>query len=151
MLRISPNFSLKALSANTSNKMKEHILELRVRYAETDQMGVVYYSNYLVWFEVARTEFFREKGLDYNCIEKERKIYLPVTEVSCRYKAPLRYDDIFTITTWLGDVGRSRLIFEYAIKKDGLIVTTGYTKHVFIDTKGKPIAMPQDIREVIVA
>ncbi len=131
--------------------MKEHTLELRVRYAETDQMGVVYYSNYLVWFEASRTEFFRKKGLDYNRIEKERQIYLPVTEAHCRYKSPLRYDDVFTVTTWLTDVGRSRLTFEYAVKKDGSIVATGHTKHVFIDTNGKPIPIPQDIKERIKA
>jgi len=129
--------------------MKEHTLKLRVRYAETDQMGVVYYSNYFIWFEVSRTEFFREKGLDYNRIEKERKIYLPVTESYCRYKSPLRYDDLFTITTWLSDVGRSRLTFEYTIKKDGIVVTTGHTKHVFIDPAGKPISIPKDILGLI--
>ena len=81
--------------------MNEHTIKLRVRYAETDKMGVVYYSNYLVWFEIARTEFFRKCGMDYNRIEQDRSISLPVAEACCRYKAPLRYDDVVQITAKL--------------------------------------------------
>jgi len=112
-------------------------------------MGVVYYSNYLVWFEIARTEFLREKGLDYNRIEKERKIYLPVTEAYCRYRAPLKYDDQFTIVTKLKDVENSRMTFEYDVRKGDRTVTTGYTRHAFINEKGKPIPIPEDIKEIL--
>ena len=134
---------------SNGGKGERDSLELRVRYAETDQMGVVYYSNYLVWFEIARTEFLRARDLDYNRIEKERRIYLPVTESHCRYRSPLRYDDMFRIITRLTDVGNSRLTFEYEVEKDGRIVTTGYTKHTFINEAGKPIPVPEDIREVL--
>ncbi|MCK4851849.1 MAG: acyl-CoA thioesterase [Candidatus Omnitrophica bacterium] len=127
--------------------MNAHNIELRIRYAETDQMGVVYYSNYLVWFEIARTEFFRSKGLDYCRIEQERKIYLPVTEAYCRYRSPLKYDDVITVTVELTDAGRSRISFGYRVKKGDRTAATGYTGHVFVDEKGKPVAVPGFVRE----
>ena len=119
--------------------------ELRVRYKETDQMGVVYYSNYLVWFEVARTDFFRNKGLDYNRLEKEDKIYLPVVEVNCRYKAPIRYDDVVVVETTLKEMSGKKITFEYIVKIEGKIKTKGYTKHVFVDKTGSPINVPEKI------
>jgi len=126
--------------------MKEHYIELRVRYKDTDQMGVMYYSNYLVWFEVARTEFFRKEGIVYRELEQKRNIYLPVAEAQCRYKAPLRYDDAAAVKTRVTGLGRSRLTFEYEVIKDGRVTTTGYTIHAFVDAKGKPVQIPQDIR-----
>ena len=122
-----------------------NITEVRVRYKETDQMGVVYYSNYLVWFEVARTDFFREKGFIYNLLEKEDKIYLPVVEAHCRYKAPIKYDDLVTIETTLKEMSGKRLTFEYTVKVKGKIKTKGYTKHVFVDKSGSPIKIPEKI------
>ena len=119
--------------------------ELRVRYKETDQMGVVYYSNYLVWFEVARTDFFRAKGFVYNLLEKEDKIYLPVVEAHCRYKAPIKYDDLVIIETTLKEISEKRLTFEYIVKVEGKIKTKGYTKHVFVDKSGSPIKIPEKI------
>jgi acyl-CoA thioester hydrolase len=129
--------------------MFESKIDIRVRYADTDQMGVMYYSNYLIWFEVARTEFFRSMGFDYRSLEKDREIYLPVAEVVCRYRAPLRYDDLAAVVTRVNDVGNSRLVFEYDIILRGKTVTTGSTKHAFVDRKGKPVAIPQDIREAL--
>jgi len=126
--------------------MREHTIEVRTRYAETDQMGVVYYANYLVWFEIVRTEFFRASGLDYNELERKEKIYLPVVEAYCRYKAPLKYDDLVTVTAKLTKIEASRITFEYYIKKDGKIKTTGMTKHVFVNGKGKTIQVPQKVR-----
>ena len=119
--------------------------ELRVRYKETDQMGVVYYSNYLVWFEVARTDFFRNKGLSYNNLEKEDKIYLPVVEANCRYKAPIRYDDVVVVETTLKEMSGKKITFEYIVKVEGKIKTKGYTKHVFVDKTGSPINVPEKI------
>ncbi|NQT33254.1 MAG: acyl-CoA thioesterase [Candidatus Omnitrophica bacterium] len=129
--------------------MSKHIIELRVRYAETDQMGVVYYSNYLVWFEAARTEFFRERGIVYREIEENEKIYLPVTEAYCRYRAPLRYDDKVEITTELTDVGPTRITFEYEVKSEGKLTATGKTKHAFVNSEGTPIRIPDHIKKAI--
>ena len=124
-----------------------HTIQIRVTYADTDQMGVAYYSNYLIWFEMARTEFFRSKGLVYKRLEDEEKIYLPVVEAHCIYKAPVKYDDLLTIKTWASEIGRCRLTFEYEITKDGRVSTTGHTKRVFINADRKPVEIPPKIRE----
>ena len=129
--------------------MNEHTIEHRVTYKETDQMGVVYYSNYLVWFEMARTEYFRVRGVVYKSLEDEEKIYLPVAESYCRYKTPVGYDDLVEVTAKLTDIGMSRLTFEYEVKKDGKVTTTGMTKHAFIDAKGKPVSMPEKVKKAL--
>lgn len=118
--------------------MKE--IELRVRYSETDQMGVVYHSNYLVWFEIGRTEYLREMGLDYREME-QKGIMVPVLEVNCRYNQPAKYDDIVTVETELSEIGRAKFYFDYRIvrKKDGVLLTEGRTAHVFVDTGFRPL------------
>lgn len=129
--------------------MNTHTIEIRVRYAETDQMGVVYYANYLVWFEVARTEFFRARGIEYRKIEEQDKVYLPVVEAYCRYRVPLRYDDVVTITTELTDVGGTRMTFAYEVKKNGKVTATGNTKHAFVNEKGTPVPVPPRIKDAL--
>ncbi|MFH1665582.1 MAG: thioesterase family protein [Candidatus Omnitrophota bacterium] len=129
--------------------MNEHTINIRARYKETDQMGVVYYSNYLVWFEVARTEFFRARGIEYRKLEEEQNIYLPVVEAFCRYKAPVRYDDIVTVTTVLSSIGGTRLVFDYEIRKDGEVTTVGQTKHAFVNEKGAPVPVPGNIKAIL--
>lgn len=129
--------------------MSEHTIELRVRYEETDQMGVVYYAKYLVWFEVARTEHFRVKGIEYRKIEDEEKLYIPVIEARCRYKAPLKYDDLVTVTSRVTDVGSSRITFEYEVKKGSRVIATGQTKHVFVNEAGKPVPLPPKVKEAL--
>jgi len=126
----------------------KHAVSLRVRYQETDQMGVVYYSNYLVWFEIARTEFFRVKGLDYKRIEEEDKIYLPVVESYCRYKAPVRYDDVVAVTAELTEIGAARISFSYEVKVEGKLTTLGTTKHTFVDDKGIPVPVPEKVKAI---
>jgi len=130
--------------------MNEHTIEIRVRYAETDKMGFVYYSNHLVWFEVARVEFFRAKGLCYSDIENEQHIYLPVAEAHCRYRFPIKYDDLVHVTAKLTDIGSSRLSFEYEVLKGKETAATGYTKHAFIDKSGRPIPIPSNIKDILV-
>src|ERR1700722_12234097 len=76
-----------------------HTVSIRVRYAETDQMGVVYYANYFVWFEIGRVELMRSLGFDYREIEEQAQCFLPVVEANCRYKVPARYDDLLTLET----------------------------------------------------
>ena len=105
-------------------------------------MGVVYYANYLVWFETARTEYFRAKGMEYRKLEEEDKLYLPVVESYCRHRAPLGYDDIATVTAKLTDIGASRITFEYEVKGRGKLAATGMTKHAFVDERGKPVNVP---------
>lgn len=124
-----------------------HTTKIEVRYAETDQMGVVYYSNHFVWFEVARTDFFRSRGLDYGRIEKEERIFLPVAEATCRYKLPVTYGNPVEVVTKLSEVGNSRLVFDYEIRQDGKTAATGSTRHAFVDERGRPVTMPDYIRE----
>lgn len=127
--------------------MDKHTIELRASYKDTDQMKVVYYANYLVWFEIARTEFFREAGLTYRKIEEEDKIYLPVIEAQCSYKAPIHYDDLVSITTKLTDIVGTRIVFDYEVSVAGKIKATGRTRHVFVNDKGKPIPVPSKIKK----
>ena len=129
----------------------EHSIEIRVRYKETDKMGVAYYSNYLVWFEVARTELFRAKGIVYKVLEEEEKVFLPVIESYCRYKVPLRYDDIAVITAVFKKQGKMKLRFDYEIKKDDKVVTIGYTRHVFINEEREPVAVPEIIEKMFIS
>ncbi|NLY50367.1 MAG: acyl-CoA thioesterase [Firmicutes bacterium] len=112
--------------------------EIRVRYAETDQMGVVYYANYLVWFEVGRNAFFKAVGDSYRNLEAEG-VMLPVVEAACRYLASAHYDDTVAIDTTLTALTVARLTFDYSLYRDGQLLAEGYTVHAFITKDGKPI------------
>jgi acyl-CoA thioester hydrolase len=122
---------------------------LRVRYAETDQMGVAYYANYLVWFEVARTDFLRHFGWTYREMEAGG-VFLPVIEAHCEYKRPARYDDELVVETSGRLVSKVRLTFEYVVTVAGQadVVATGYTAHAATDPAGKPCRLPARVHEV---
>ncbi|MEA4903109.1 thioesterase family protein [Desulfitobacterium sp.] len=110
--------------------------KLRVRYAETDQMGVVYHANYLIWFEVGRTELFRNLGLPYTVFE-DQGLSLAVVEANCRYRKPAKYDDELIVITRL-DKFTSRIItFGYRVMKGDTLLTDGKTSHVFLDKEGR--------------
>jgi len=111
---------------------------LRVRYGDTDQMGVVYYANYLYWFEVGRTEFCRAFGKSYADWESEG-IFLPVVESHCRYKHPARYEDEITVFTRIGEIRPSSVVFECRIERetDRKPIASGWTRHAFVDRNGK--------------
>ncbi|MDF2546344.1 acyl-CoA thioesterase [Anaerosolibacter sp.] len=113
---------------------------LRVRYEETDQMGVVYNGNYYTWFEVGRSEFFRSLGYTYAQMEREGMI-LPVIESGCVYKIPAKYDDEILIRTRIEALKGIRLEFQYEIirKEDGELLATGKTIHAFVDRSLKPV------------
>ena len=125
------------------------VTELRVRYAETDQMGVVYYANYLIWFEVARVEFMRSLGFDYKQMEMEDGCILPVIEATCRYKAPARYDDLILIEAGPILLRGSLLKFAYRIirasnARDGqLLLAEGETAHVVCDASNQKCLKPE--------
>ncbi|GAC1362961.1 MAG: thioesterase family protein [Acidobacteriaceae bacterium] len=106
---------------------------MRVRYAETDQMGVVYHANYLIWFEIGRVEKIRSMGLDYRSMEAE-ELMIAVVEVKARYKAPARYDDELVVRTRLSGLRGSIVRFSYVIERegDGLVLCTGETVHVVV-------------------
>ena len=125
-------------------------VELRVRYAETDQMGVVYYANYLVWCEVGRTEFIRTFGMSYAELEGQG-IVLAVAEASLRYHAAARYDDRVRVDTTLVAVRSRAIIFDYVVvnaETDARLVTARTTL-VSLDREGRPTALPTDFREAL--
>lgn len=118
---------------------------LRVRYAETDQMGVVYYANYLVWMEVARTDFCRQSGFRYRDMEVAEGIAIAVVQVRCRYRVPARYDDEIRVRTTLERLKPKALDFAYAVEnaETGILLAEGVTTHVAIDGNGRPRAIPE--------
>lgn len=122
----------------------------RVIYGDTDQMGVVYYANYLRWFERGRSEFLRQIGLPYAAIE-DAGYHFPVAEVSCRYAQSARYDDMIEIATTLVDLGRVSLSFEYQISRqeDHLVLATGSTKHACIDREGQVKRIPTMLADAV--
>lgn len=127
--------------------MKEHVGEVRVRvrYAETDQMGVVYHANYLVWFEVGRVEFLRMLGFSYREMEEDDACFIAVVDARCRYKAPARYDDEIIVRTHLKNVRESLVHFGYEILRvaDETLLAEGETMHVVTDAQMKRRAIPE--------
>ena len=117
-----------------------NVATYRVIYGDTDQMGVVYYANYLRWFERGRTELLRQIGMPYASIEAEG-FFFPVIEVSCRYLKPARFDDEIAIQTMLTALNRATLDFSYKIsrKNDGQLLAEGSTRHACVDREGKAI------------
>ncbi|MDQ3168556.1 MAG: acyl-CoA thioesterase [Acidobacteriota bacterium] len=120
---------------------------LRVRYAETDRMGVVYYANYLVWFEVARTDLLRSLGWTYRAME-ESGISLPVIEARCHYRAPARYDDEIVVHTeaWMRSPVRMEFAYRISRKADGVVAAEGMTMHAALGNDGRPTRLPERIR-----
>jgi acyl-CoA thioester hydrolase len=117
---------------------------LRVRYAETDQMGVVYHSNYLVWFEIGRVEFMREHGLSYKEMELEEGCMIAVVEAVARYRAPARYDEELLVETELKSARGTVIRFEYRVVRpeDGVLLCEGHTVHVVVDRNMKRRRLP---------
>jgi len=118
---------------------------LRVRYAETDQMGVVYHSNHLIWFEVGRVELMRSMGFSYRDMEREDGRYIAVAEVKCRYRAPVYYDEEIVVRTRLKSVRESVVIFSYELTRagNGTLLAEGETTHIVTDANMKIAALPE--------
>jgi len=128
--------------------MIENTIELSVRYQETDRMGIVYYANYLIWFEIGRTELFNKLGISYPELEKNG-YFLVVTEAYCKYKASATYEDRVEVLTKLTEVKNSSLTFDYEIRKKGTLITNGKTRHAFLDGEGKVIRVPKTVTEAL--
>jgi acyl-CoA thioester hydrolase len=123
---------------------------VRVRYAETDKMGVVYYANYFVWFEVGRTDLLRQSGWDYRAMETEG-YGLPVIEAHCIYKESARYDDDIDVRTSGEMLSPVRVKFSYEVVRasDARMLATGTTVHATLDRNGRPCRLPQRVRTVL--
>jgi acyl-CoA thioester hydrolase len=122
---------------------------VRVRYAETDQMGVVYHANYLVWFEIGRVDFIRTLGMDYRAMEREDGVGIAVADLSARYKAPARYDDELVIETRLLRVRGPIIRFGYRVVRveDDLLLCEGETTHIVVDKEMKRSRLPAKYAE----
>jgi acyl-CoA thioester hydrolase len=122
---------------------------VRVRYAETDKMGVVYYANYLIWFEVGRTDWLRATGSTYRLMEEEG-VQLPVIEAHCEYRHGAKYDDEVEIRTTGRKLSPVRVQFDYQAVRasDNTVLATGHTVHAAIDRSGRPVRMPDRMKDL---
>ena len=118
---------------------------LRVRYAETDQMGVVYYANHFVWMEVARVDLCKVMGFNYRDVEHQDGIYFAVAEANCRYRSPARFDDDVIVKTWVEEANSRIVIFHYEMRvvSGDRLLATGFTRHVFVDRHMQRTRLPQ--------
>jgi acyl-CoA thioester hydrolase len=125
----------------------DHVV--RVRYAETDKMSIVYYANYFIYFEIGRVEYMRIRGLDYRKMELEDDAFTVVAEVTCRYRRPARYDDPLRIRTRVTSVKSRVITFGYEILHDETkeLLVTGETIHVVCNGKGRPKPLPEKYRK----
>jgi acyl-CoA thioester hydrolase len=130
-----------------------HETSVRVRYAETDRMGVVYHANYLIWFEIGRTEFCRARGFAYREMEEDESSFLVVAESYCRYKAPAYYDDDLIVRTHITELRRRSVRFGYEIVRPATnqVIAEGETGHVVTDAQGRVRSMPERYRLLLSA
>lgn len=128
-------------------RLDHHVSESRVkvRYAETDQMGMAYYANYLVWFEVGRSQYCVDRGFSYRDMERETGLFLTVAEARCRYRRPARYEDELVVRTWVSQLTRRTVRFNYEIvmADGGDSVAVGETLHVLSTPQGRPSSFPE--------
>jgi acyl-CoA thioester hydrolase len=139
------NYFGNLMTSNLTN-----VTTYRVIYGDTDQMGVVYYANYLRWFERGRSEFLRQIGIPYANIEAAG-FHFPVAEVTCRYAQSARYDDVIEIATTLVELSRVSLLFKYQISRQAnhVVLATGSTKHACIDREGQVKRIPKMLIEAV--
>jgi acyl-CoA thioester hydrolase len=123
--------------------MNEVETRLRVRYAETDQMGIVYYANYLIWMEVGRVELCRACGFNYRDMEEHDGILLAVAEANCRYASPARYDDEVTVRSWVHESHAKMVTFRYEMRVGQRRIASGFTRHVFLNREMRPTRLPE--------
>ena len=127
----------------------EHTVKLRVRFAETDAMQVVYYAEYFIWFEVTRTELFRAIGLPYSVVSRKKGFHTPVVQAHADYKASARYDEEVSVRGAVTKLGRSSFRLDYEVRRlpEEQMLCTGHTVHVFVGEDGKSTAIPDDVRK----
>jgi acyl-CoA thioester hydrolase len=129
---------------NPGNHHALNETRIRVRYAETDQMGVVYHSNHLIWFEVGRVELMRQMGFSYRDLERDEGRFIAVAEATCRYRAPVYYDEEVLVRTRLKTARESVVVFAYELVRaeTGVLLAEGETTHIVTDSKMKVAALP---------
>ncbi len=127
-----------------------HEARLRVRYAETDQMGVVYYANYIVWMEVGRVELCKKAGFSYRDMEQNDGVLLAVIECHCRYLSPARFDDEVIVKTWIEEANPRTVRFGYQMRRaeDDRVLATGETRHIFCTRDLKRTKLPEKYHQL---
>lgn len=127
-----------------------HETKIRVRYAETDQMGFVYYGNYATYYEVARVEAFRVLGIAYKELE-DMGVMMPVLDLKCNYKLPAKYDDLLTVKVRIEEMPKATIVYKYEIfNEENVLINTGETKLVFVNMKnGRPMRTPEIMKKLL--
>lgn len=122
---------------------------VRVRYAETDQAGMVYHSNYLIWFEIGRVELCRDHGFNYRDMETEADAFLPVTEARLRYRSPAKYDDVILLRSRASDIRSRAITFAYEVRRDAdnTLLAEGETQHIVMNRAGRARSFPPEYAE----
>ena len=141
---------VSSANARTNPSAVVNESRIRVRYAETDQMGVVYHANHFIWFEVGRVELLRQLGFSYRDMEREDNCFIAVVDARCRYKAPVRYDDEVLVRTWLRNIRESVIHFGYELVRveDGALLAEGETTHIVADAEMRKAALPEKYMKV---
>jgi acyl-CoA thioester hydrolase len=136
---------VSSVNARTNPAAVVNESRIRVRYAETDQMGVVYHANHFIWFEVGRVELLRQLGFSYRDMEREDNCFIAVVDARCRYKAPVRYDEEILVRTWLRNIRESVIHFGYELVRveDGALLAEGETTHIVADAEMRKAALPE--------
>jgi acyl-CoA thioester hydrolase len=139
---------LGVAAANPLSAINE--TRIRVRYAETDQMGIVYHANHFIWFEVGRVEFLRQLGFSYKDMEKQDDCFIAVVDARCRYKAPALYDDEVIVRTRLKNIRESVIHFGYELVRasDGAVLAEGETTHIVADSQMRKTVLPEKYMKV---
>lgn len=123
----------------------EHELAIRVRYAETDRMGLLHHANYFVYFEMGRTELLRQRGLTYREVEDSGHL-LVIVEIGCKFKRPAFYDDLLTLRTSVAKVTHVKIVHHYQLFRDGVLLAEGHSTLACVDREGKPQPLPEILR-----
>lgn len=123
-------------------------INLTVRYAETDKMGIVHHSNYFIWFEAARTELIKKIGISYSDIENKYGIYLPLISCGCSFKKPCFYEDDVCVSACIDTLSETRIKFYYEVIKDEQVCAKGYTEHAFVNRDFKPINLKKKCNKI---
>jgi acyl-CoA thioester hydrolase len=142
---VSVNHPVNAAAHTNGQPRMVNETRIRVRYAETDQMGVVYHANHFIWFEVGRVELLRQLGFSYKAMEREDNCFIAVVDVRCRYKAPAHYDDQIIVRTWLKHVRESIVHFGYELMRadDGTQIAEAETIHVVANAQMRRTRLPE--------
>jgi len=139
-----------ALHSSTHRSTLVNESRIRVRYAETDQMGVVYHANHFIWFEIGRVELLRQLGFSYKDMEEQDHCFIAVVDARCRYKAPAHYDDEIVVRTWLKNIRESVIHFGYELLRsdDGSVIAEGETMHIVADAQMRKTVLPEKYRKL---